>query len=334
MSVPTLLLELRRRNIEVWAEDDQLKCAAPTGVLTPDLRDRLRQEKGAIVQFLRSADALARQQRGIVPLQPRGERIPVFAVPGHNGNVFSFRFLAQQLGEDQPFFGLQPPGVDGECDPLTDLEALAAYFAEQIRAFRPEGPCIIVGHCAGGGTAFELARQLVRQGTPVPFLALFGSPYPTWFRTRPQILHRVSVITKWIRQHLDALASLTNRERARYIAAKLAERWQQWRARRTPEGRVADPEGVQRAKVERATIAALRGYDPGRYVGRVGLFLPSWAWRRRAYALDWREVASEVEEYHGTEGCQTEVMLHEPHVGKVAEQFRECVTPVNGTRSR
>jgi len=138
--VPAFLEELRSRDIQVWTEGDQLRCNAPTGALTPELRDQLRQRKSAIVQFLRSAEALSRQERAIVPLQPRGQCVPVFAVPGHNGNVFSYRFLAQHLGDDQPFFGLQPPGVDGESDPLTRVEELAAYFAARIRAFRPDGP--------------------------------------------------------------------------------------------------------------------------------------------------------------------------------------------------
>jgi len=168
--VPTFLEELRRRDIQVWADGDQLRCNAPTGVLTPELRDQLRQRKSAIVEFLRSTEALARQERAIVPLQPRGQRVPVFAVPGHNGNVFSYRFLAQHLGDDQPFFGLQPPGVDGQSEPLTCVEELAAYFAAQIRAFRPDGPYAIAGHCAGGTIAFELARQLLQQGAAITVL--------------------------------------------------------------------------------------------------------------------------------------------------------------------
>ncbi len=182
MIVPALLEELRTRDIEVWVDGDQLRCNAPTGVLTPELRDQLRQRKGAIMGFLRSAAALARQERAIVPLQPRGARVPVFGVPGDNGDVFCYRFLAQHLGGDQPFFGLQPPGVDGQSEPLTSIEDLAAYFAAQIRAFRPNAPYVIAGYCAGGTIAFELARQLLQHGATVGFVALFGSSYPTFFR--------------------------------------------------------------------------------------------------------------------------------------------------------
>jgi len=323
VTVSSLLRELRRDDIRVWAEGDTLRCTAPPGVLTPALRDRLRQEKDAIVQFLRAADALALQERAIVPMQPRGERTPVFAVPGHNGNVFSFRSLVRELGEDQPFFGLQPPGVDGECEPLTSVEELAAYFATRIVAFRPDGPCIIAGHCAGGGIALELARQLLDRGAPVTFLALFGSPYPTWFRFLPQLVEYLTPHAAWVSQHVRTLASLSNRERRLYIAAKIAERRHQHRvAREAREDAAADPVMVQRSKIEAATRRALRRYHPRRYPGRVAVFLPNRGWQRRGHSMRWLEVAGDCEMYSGPDGCEGDVMLHEPHVRLIAEQFR------------
>ena len=325
MTVPSLLQELRRDDIRVWTEGDTLRCTAPPGVLTPALRDRLRQDKDAIVQFLRAADALARQERAIVPMQPEGTRTPVFAVPGHNGNVFSFRSLVRELGEDQPFFGLQPPGVDGECKPLTSVEELAAYFAARIVAFRPDGPYIIVGHCAGGGIALELARQLLDRGADVPVLALFGSPYPTWFRVLPQMVEYLTPHVSWLRQHVRTLASLSNRERRLYVVAKIAERRHQRRvAREARDDAMADPVLVQRSRIEAATRKALRRFRPRRYPGRVAVFLPNREWRHRGHSMRWREVAGDCEMYSGPDGCEGDVMLHEPHVRLIAEQFRDC----------
>ena len=126
MMVPAFLAELRSRDVEVWADGDHLRCAAPAGVLTLDLRNQLQQRKSEILEFLRSATALAQQQRAIVPLQPRGTRPPVFGVAGHNGDVFCYRALAAHLGDEQPFFGLQPPGLDGLTEPLASVADLAA----------------------------------------------------------------------------------------------------------------------------------------------------------------------------------------------------------------
>src|SRR5438045_737821 len=95
--VTALLEELRSRDIRVWADGDQLRCSAPTGVLTPDLRNQLRERKADNVEFLHSAEALALRGRAIVPLQSRGTRAPIFGVPGHHGDVFCYPLLAPRL---------------------------------------------------------------------------------------------------------------------------------------------------------------------------------------------------------------------------------------------
>ena len=80
MKIPTLLSTLRDRDIHISADGDRLRCNAPAGALTPELRDELQRRKGDILEFLRSAGTLASQQRAIVPLQSRGKCIPIFAV--------------------------------------------------------------------------------------------------------------------------------------------------------------------------------------------------------------------------------------------------------------
>jgi len=320
--VPALLEELRSRDIQVWADGDQLRCNAPTGLLTPELRDQLQQRKRDIVEFLRSAEALAQQQRAIVPLQPRGALAPVFGVPGHNGDVFCYRFLAQHLGDDQPFFGLQAPGVDGQGELHTRVEDLAAYFAAQILAFRPDGPCVIAGYCAGGTIAFELARQLLQQGVAISFVALFTSPYPTAYRFLPQLRQRLAQHMEWLSRHARALASLSNDERRLYITERLRQR----KAQRDAGALVPpDPLLVLRARIEAATVVAVRRYTPRQFAGRLSLFLPNKEWLRPGNAmLQWQPMAHHTETYVGPDGCSGDHMLLEPNVPVIAELFRPC----------
>ena len=54
MSAATLLADLRRRDIRVWADGADLRVSAPPGTLTPELRVQLRQHKQEILQFLAS----------------------------------------------------------------------------------------------------------------------------------------------------------------------------------------------------------------------------------------------------------------------------------------
>jgi thioesterase domain-containing protein len=327
MMVRAFLEDLRRRDIQVWADGDRLRCTAPPGVLTPELREQLKQHKGDILAFLRSAAALSQQQRAIVPLQSQGARTPVFGVGGHNGDVFCYRDFVQQLGDDQPFFGLQPPGLDGQSEPLTRVADLAGYFAGQIRAFRPAGPYIIVGFCAGGGIAFELARQLVQGGAAVELVALFGSPFPTWYRFFGGVRWRVARQLERMGRHARALALHPWRDLTRYIAERLEGRRANRDAMAVAE---RDPVLARRARLERVTLAALRRYAPGEFSGRLRLFLPSRAWLGFGTpARDWRLVSSQLEEYIGPDGCTGDNMLRE-HGPRFAELFRRCRDGVDG----
>jgi len=318
----SFLAQLRERDIQISADGDRLRCSAPPGALTPQLRDELHQRKDEILKFLNSAGALARRQRAIIPLQPHGKLTPVFAVAGHNGDVFCYRTLAQHLGQDQPFFGLQPPGLDGQSEPLTRVEDLAAYFAGQIREFRPTGPRIVAGYCSGGGIALELARQLRSEGAGVSFLALFGCPFPTWYRRGSQLRYRLVHQIKQAARHTGALASLSFAEQRSYVA----ERWRNLKEQRAAANPLApDPVLEQRDKVGRATIAALRRYVPGRFDGRVGLFWPRKAWlHHHSVLLQWQSIASCLEEYFGPDDCTGDTMLREPFAPALAELFRQC----------
>ncbi len=321
MKAAALLGELRRRDIRVWASGGELHCSAPRGALTADMRAQLQEHKDEILRLLASAEALTAQPRAIVPLQREGSQPAVFAVPGHNGDVFCYRALAQALGPAQPFFGLQPPGLDGESKPLRRVEDLAAYFASQVRAFQPDGPYVIAGFCAGGTVAFELARQLLRDGAKVSLLALFGSPYPSYFRLRTQFALRLAGQAARLANIARALAFPADGSRRRY----LEEKFHQQRARRMAASAARrDPVLVRRAEVELATLYAVRRYATRRFEGRLCLFLPGSRWQRSGVAaLRWRLVAAQAEEYYGPDVSTGSNMLRE-HAPAFAELFARC----------
>lgn len=313
MSVAVFLAELRRLDVRIWTDGDSLRCSAPPGALTGELREALRERKSDILSFLRMADGLAAQQRALVPLQPRGTRAPIFAVPGHSGDVFCYRALAHALGDDQPFFGLQPPGVDGRTPPLARVEDLAAHFEAQIRAFRPQPPWIVAGFCAGGAVAFELARRLLGSDDAAGFLALFGAPHPHFYRPARLALYRLEN-----RLHLW-------RKRARiWSAQSAAERlaYLRWRVRRVSEA--PDTVIMLRAKVEAAWIDAVRVYQPRAFGGRVFHFPASKAWARSVKVHRWDPVAQRATVLHGPDGCTGEDMLDVAHAPEFARHLRRA----------
>ncbi|HTB81378.1 MAG TPA: SDR family NAD(P)-dependent oxidoreductase [Opitutaceae bacterium] len=110
----------------------------------------------------------------VEPLQREGTRPPFFCIPGGASDIIVFRPLADLLGPDQPFYGLQAHGLDGtKTDaPIIHITELAGYFIKEIRAIQPEGPYQLGGHCFGALLAYEIARQLEAQGQSVALLAL------------------------------------------------------------------------------------------------------------------------------------------------------------------
>jgi thioesterase domain-containing protein len=313
---------LGEHDIRVSTDGERLRCNAPEGALTDELRQELQRHKDEILQFLRSAGSLVRQQRAIVPLQPRGTRPPVFAFGGHNGDVFCFRALARYMGEDQPLFGLQPPGLEDGQKPLDRIEDLAAFFAAEIRALQPAAPYIIAGYCAGGAIAFELARKLLDEGEPIALLALFGAPYPTSYRRLPRLRRWLAEQAHRLARHSRLLASMPADERRSYIAGKLH--------RPKPQDLVAapappNPALARRAAVQRATFAALCSYLPGQFAGRLVHFFPSREWVNSPdQPLRWRSCARDATEYYGPNGCVLDAMLLEPHARVFAELFAKA----------
>jgi thioesterase domain-containing protein len=100
---------------------------------------------------------------------------PFFCIHPVGGTVLAYAELAHLLGPDQPFYGVQSPGLEGEAPPSESLEELAALYLKAVRAVQPRGPYLLGGWSMGGSLAFEMARQLESQGEEVGLLALIDT---------------------------------------------------------------------------------------------------------------------------------------------------------------
>jgi amino acid adenylation domain-containing protein len=125
---------------------------------------------------------LAEAWSPLVPIQPRGSQRPFFCVHGADGTVLGYRKLAQYLGPEQPFYGLQARGVENAEVPFTDIPSMAAFYLQAVHTLQPEGPYLLGGWSMGGLVAFEMAQQLVAQGQQVSLVVLFD----TWLDFNPR----------------------------------------------------------------------------------------------------------------------------------------------------
>ncbi|WP_445214848.1 thioesterase domain-containing protein [Brasilonema sp. UFV-L1] len=114
----------------------------------------------------------------LVAIQPTGSNPPFFCVHPIFGVVFPYYELAHHLGTNQPFYGLQPIGMDRKSSPLTRIEDMAAHYIEALRKVQPKGPYFLGGWSFGGLVAFEMATQLQKSGDEVALLAVLDTLAP------------------------------------------------------------------------------------------------------------------------------------------------------------
>ncbi|MDB4988030.1 MAG: polyketide/non-ribosomal peptide synthetase [Myxococcaceae bacterium] len=135
---------------------------------------------GSELPAVGDAAAIAAQSAysSLVPMQVHGERPPFYCAAGMGGNPLNLRALAQLVGMEQPFFGLQPQGLDGNSKLHNSVVDMAAYYLEQIRLKQPKGPYYLGGYSGGGTIAFEMAKQLVAAGEQVGALVFLDSLAP------------------------------------------------------------------------------------------------------------------------------------------------------------
>ena len=171
----------------------------------------------------------------LVPIQPNGSLPPFFCVGGGGGNVLYFQRLARYLGQDQPFYGLQAQGVDGETKPFETMEEIAEQYIKAIQTVQPVGPYFLGGHSFGGKVAFEMATQLQRLGESVALVAILDTSAPiselnpkedlsNWDNAR-WICSIAGIVEELVGENLqlshETLASLTPDQQINYFKQQL-----------------------------------------------------------------------------------------------------------------
>jgi len=255
---------------------------------------------------LLTQDAFSSSWSSLVALQPQGSRPPFFCVHGVGGNVLGFRDLVRHLGDDQPFYALQPQGLDGKQECLTSVSEMAARYLKEIRRVQPEGPYRIGGYSFGGLVAYEMARMLQSHGEQVALLALFDT-YPGQDESRGA--------------QLKSLMSLPIKERVTFLAKKGS--FALMTLRKRIELRML-PRALR--NVRQACSKAANKYEIQPYNGRVTLFRvreKSADTLNDPYAIWWR-VARQGVELREINGDHLS-LLKEPQVRFLAQELADCL---------
>lgn len=269
-------VELLMRIIETF-EADHLTLSAVVEAPTVD-------------QFAKYIEKGKAKFHCLVPVRTTGSRPNFFVVPGAGGNVVSLSTIAVSLPDDQPFWCLQAPGLDGSptMDKASDI---AALFVSEVRTLQPNGPYYLGGGSYGGVLALEMAQQLHAQGETVAFLAMFDTYNLAFGRTlsKPDLMYRnLRFLLRRLLTGLARFRRLPVREwptnlgyavRALYkhAASALAMLFSPPKNETQPEpARPTLAEGQEKTefiktleRVRIATQTAVEAYLPTRYPGKI-----------------------------------------------------------------
>jgi amino acid adenylation domain-containing protein len=232
----------------------------------------------------------------LVAVQPRGGRPPLFLVHPAGGHVYLFRELGEELGEDQPLYGLRALGLEPGEKPAATIEEMAERYLAEIRAFRPAGPYLLGGSSMGGMIAWEMAQRLAASGEQVPLLALFDTFGPGQLPDRAE----------------DGEPPPAG----------------------GPLGSTG-PEGRQRLlAVIRANVEAMYAYEPRPYPGKAVFFRADDRGTDPPHPeRSWIDLARGGTEIYPVPGDH--VSLHaRPHVAAVAARLSRCLDAAQGSRLR
>ena len=269
----------------------------------------------------------------LVPIKPEGSAPPFFCVHSLGANLVSYGALAQRVGEDQPFYGLQPQGLDGTKPPHTRIEDMAAHYVEALRAVQRHGPYYLGGVCLGGVIAFEMAQQLLAAGENVGALLLMDSYCPGTPQHLPTRTLDYGVVEQ-LDWYLGDLMLLSAREKVKFVMTRMKNVMTRvGHGARSLAGRAVPSFAPTEAEVERvmahvksANSQAWQHYKPKRYPRKIVLFwcseVPTRCYRDRRLA--WSEVADGGLEVHAIPGNHM-TMVEPPHVETMAQTLRDCL---------
>jgi thioesterase domain-containing protein len=112
----------------------------------------------------------------VTHINSEGNMPPLFFIHGANGFSLIKKEFFQVLGDDQPCYLFQAPGINGRDRPLHTVNEFASAYADVIRSVVPDGPWRIVSTCAGSLISLELCNVLESADNRVDKLILIDPP--------------------------------------------------------------------------------------------------------------------------------------------------------------
>lgn len=150
---------------------------------------------------------------------------PFFCVHAEGGNVLEYRLFSKYIGTDQPFYGIQAKGLQGESVVEDSIEEMATSYIKELKTVQPHGPYYIGGYCLGGLVAYEIAQQLINEGDEIGLLVLVSNATPDQMRkTIPNLTKYKQFAFKVLERielEMDNLSGMSSRNRKNHIIDRI-----------------------------------------------------------------------------------------------------------------
>ena len=250
----------------------------------------------------------------LVPMQTEGSNPPFFCIPEAGSTIYSLSNLVRHLGPKQPFYGLQPLGIDGENSPHTRIEDMASHYIQEIKCVQPQGPYLLGGRCFGSEVAFEIAQQLCAQGEEVALLAVLGDNcIPAWARKGIENSNSAFSLAHSFRRTIYYLLHSSLGDVFRTAVSEVNIR--------------VNPHLRDTKRVLNAQLWARANYVRKPYSGRVTLFEPRSSSRPKYLKLTLGGLAEGGVDVQIVPRVYDQ-LLDEPHVQVVAAKLMACINKV------
>jgi len=161
----------------------------------------------------------------LVSIQPQGSPAPFFCVHAVGGQVISYAELSQELGLEQPFYGLQSPPANFFHESGISIEQLANLYNRELRSVQPVGPYLLGGWSMGGMVAWEMAQQLLKEGETIGLLALIDTTPPSRYQEADDRGDEISMLARFA-FHMSRLIGRDPRPLAEHFSQAAAQ--DQW----------------------------------------------------------------------------------------------------------
>jgi thioesterase domain-containing protein/NAD(P)-dependent dehydrogenase (short-subunit alcohol dehydrogenase family) len=205
----------------------------------------------------------------LVAIRKAGSRRPFFCVHGAGGNLLNFRDFVQRLDPEQPVYGLEARGVDGQLPPATSIEEMADLYLEAIRGVQSHGPYVLGGYSGGGVVALEIARRLAAVGERTTHVVLLDTFHPATEARGLGWRNRVDgFVEGLVANGLGFLRSVASAAVTRHVSWSRQDR----HLRECLERGEPVPHELREWYITTSFVEALRHHVPAPYSGRVTLF--------------------------------------------------------------